>query len=249
MTAGAGGHSFGAMSLTTSAAVPRPAARARTARSGRLALLFAVLLVTSVTAAGLSLLSLLKPIGAGGDTLPGYAALAPVREYAWALFTFAGVQMVVGVCAAALAAWILVPARGARWATLGGSLVWLGAGLYAVGIGGWAAVYYFGTDGAALGTATATRLIDRYNADAAHMLAVPVGGAALVMLGTLALAVALWRARSVPRWVPVVGALSAVATLVLPPDGPAGLIAECASSATTIALGWYAWTLSARPRA
>ena len=53
--------------------------------------------------------------------------------------------------------------------------------------------------------------------------------------------VALWRARSVPRWVPVVAAISAVATLVLPPDGPAGLVAECASSASTTALGWYAY--------
>jgi hypothetical protein len=230
------------MSITASVALPRPVAAPR---AGRLGLLFAVILVTSVTAAGLSLVSLLKPIGAGGDALPGYAALAPVRDYAWAFFTFAGVQMVVGVCAAAVAAWILVPARGARWATVGGSLVWLGAALYAVGIGGWAAVYYFGTD-RALGAATATRMIERYNDDAVHMLLVPVGGAVLVTLGSLLLAIALWRARSVPRWVPAVGAISAVATLVIPPDGPAGLVAECASSATSIALGYYAWRLSAR---
>jgi len=241
MSGAAAGRSFGAMSLTTSVALPRPAAAPGAApRAGRLGLLFAVILVTSVTAAGLSLASLLKPIGAGGDALPGYAALAPVRDYAWAFFTFAGVQMVVGVCAAAVAAWILVPARGARWATVGGSLVWLGAALYAVGVGGWAAVYYFGTD-RALGAATATRLIDRYNHDGAHMLLVPAGGAALVALGSLLLAVALWRARSVPRWVPIVAALTAVATLVLPPDAPAGLVAECASSASTIALGWYAY--------
>jgi hypothetical protein len=235
------------MSITTSVALPRPAAVAPEApRAGRLGLLFAVILVTSVTAAGLSLVSLLKPIGAGGDALPGYAALAPVRDYAWAFFTFAGVQMVVGVCAAALAAWILVPARGARWATVGGSLVWLGAALYAVGIGGWAAVYYFGTD-RALGAATATRLVDRYNHDAAHMLLVPVSGAALVMVGSLLLAVALWRARAVPRWVPIVGAISAVAALLLSPDTPAGLAGECASSASTIAIGWYAWLSGRRP--
>jgi hypothetical protein len=211
----------------------------RVAAPGRLALLFAVILVTSVTAVGLAILSMAKPIGPGGDALPGFAAVAPLRGYAWGFFTFAGVQMVVGVCAAALATWILTPARGARWATAGGALVWLGAAAYAVGIGGWAAVYYFGSD-ARLGRAGAG-LIDRFNHDGAHMMAVPIGGALLVALGGLLLAVALWRARSVPRWVPALGAVSGVATLVLPPDTAAGVLAEAVSSVTTIAIGWYAW--------
>ena len=73
------------------------------------------------------------------------------------------------------------------------------------------------------------------------MLAVPIGGALLVALGSLVLAVALWRARTVPRWVPVLGALTAIAGIVMPPDTIVGLVAEAASSATTIALGWYAW--------
>jgi Domain of unknown function (DUF4386) len=224
------------VSVATSIAVPHPR---RLAPPGRLGLLFAVILVTSVTATGLALVSLIKPIGDGGDALPGFAAVAPLRGYAWAFFTFAGIQMVVGVCAAALATWILTPARGARWATVGGSLVWFGAAAYAVGIGGWAAVYYFGSD-PRLGRAGAG-VIDRFNHDGAHMMAVPIGGALLVALGGLLLAVALWRARSVPRWVPVLGALSGVAALVLPPDTAAGLLAEAASSATTIAIGWYAW--------
>jgi hypothetical protein len=218
-----------------SVALPQTRARSRSA-DGRMALLSAVLVVTSVSAAGLSLVSLLKPIGAGGDALPDYAALAPVRDYAWAFFTLAGVQLVVGICAAALAGWILAPGR---WATVGGAVMCLGAALYAVGIGGWAAVYYFGADAGTLGPAAATRLIDHYNADAAHMLAVPIGGAVLVLIGGLLLSVALWRARSVPRWVPVVSAVASVATMLLPPDAVPGFVAECASSATMIALGWY----------
>jgi Domain of unknown function (DUF4386) len=206
---------------------------------GRLALLFGAIAVTSVTAVALSAVSLVKPIGPGGNTLPGFAAVAPLRGYAWGFFTFAGVQMVLGVCAAALAVWILTPARGARWATVGGALIWLGAAAYAVGIGGWAAVYYFGTD-PRLGRAGAG-LIDRFNHDGAHMLAVPIGGALLIALGGLLLAVALWRAGTVPRWVPALGAVSGIATLVLPPDTPVGVLAETVSSATTIAIGWYAW--------
>jgi hypothetical protein len=72
------------------------------------------------------------------------------------------------------------------------------------------------------------------------MMSVPIGGALLIAVGSLVIAVALWRARTVPRWVPIVGAVSAVATVMLPPDGAAGLVAEAASSASTIAIGWYA---------
>jgi hypothetical protein len=212
----------------------------RSATPGRFALLFAVIIATSLSAFALSLVSFVKPIGEG-DGMPDYAAIAAHRDYVWSFFAIAGVQLIVGACAAALAAWLLVPDRGARWATVGGGLVWLGAALYGVGIGGWAGVYYFASDHATLGSATAARFVDHVNEDSAHILAVPIGGAVLIALGSLTIAVALWRARTVPRWVPVVGAISAVATLVLPPDGVVGLIGEAASSASTIAIGWYAW--------
>ncbi|HEY7619153.1 MAG TPA: hypothetical protein VH834_05235 [Solirubrobacteraceae bacterium] len=230
------------MSVAPSVALPHaPAVKsARSVGSGRLALLFAVILTTSLSAFALAFVSFVKPIGEG-DGLPDYAAIAPHRDYVWAFFAIAGVQLIVGACAAALAAWLLVPDRGARWATVGGGLVWLGAALYGVGIGGWAAVYYFATDHATLGSATAGRFVDHVNDDTAHLLAMPIGGAVLIALGSLTIAVALWRARTVPRWVPVVGAISAVATVVLPPDGVAGLVGEAASSASTIAVGWYAW--------
>jgi hypothetical protein len=230
------------MSVAPSVALPHaPVARlAKGAGNPRLRLLFAVIVVTSLSALALSVLSYAKPIG-HGDGLPDYAAIAPNRGYVWGFFLLAGVQLIVGACAAALAAWLLVPARGARWATVGGSMVWLGAAVYGVGIGGWAALYYFATDPAALEPATAARLIDHVNGDTARILGVPVGGALLVALGAMVLAVALWRARTVPRWVPIVGALTAVTGIVLPPDTVAGVVGEAAGSATSIAIGWYAW--------
>jgi hypothetical protein len=231
------------MSVASPAVLPEPRAARITPRGGRLGLLFAVILATSVSAFALSVVSFAKPIG-DGENLPGYAAIAPDRSYVWAFFVIAAVQLIVGACAAALAVLILVPARGGRWATVGASLVWIGAAVYGVGIGGWAAVYFYGSDPAALDPAVATRLIDHVNDDTARMLAVPIGGALLVALGSLVLAVALWRARSVPRWLPIAGALSALATIVIPPSTALGLVAEAASSATTIAIGYYAWQLS-----
>jgi Domain of unknown function (DUF4386) len=230
------------MSVAPSVALPqaRGSRLARPAAHRGLALLFAVILATGVSAFALSFISFLKPIGKG-DGLPDYASIASDRGYLWTFFVVAAVQMIVGACAAALAAWLLAPGRGARWATVGGSLVWLGAAIYGVGVGGWAAVYFYGSDPVALDPATAGRLIDHVNDDTARMLAVPVGGALLVALGSLLIAVALWRAATVPRWVPALGALSAVATIVLPPDTVAGLVGEAVSSVTTIAIGYYAW--------
>jgi Domain of unknown function (DUF4386) len=230
------------MSVASSLALPQaPATRLSQAPGGhRLALLFAVILTTSLSAVALSFVSLVKPIG-GSDVLPDYAAIAPHRGYLWAFFAIAAVQLIVGAVAVALAAVLLAPDRGARWATAGGGLVWLGAAIYGVGVGGWAAVYYFATDPRVLSSATGQRLIDHVNDDTARMLAVPIGGALLVAVGSLLLAVALWRAGTVPRWVPIIGAASTLITLLAPPDGVVGLIGEAASSATSIAVGWYAW--------
>ena len=62
------------------------------------------------------------------------------------------------------------------------------------------------------------------------------------------LSVGLWRARTVPRWLVVAGAAIAVVTFATPPDQVAGLAMEALSSATGIALGWYAWRFGAGAR-
>jgi uncharacterized protein DUF4386 len=235
------------VSVAPSVALPQApvSAIAAAPRKRGISLLFGVIVVTSISAFALSFVSFVKPIGSG-DGAPAYADIADARSYVWAFFVIAGVQLVVGATAAALAGWLLVPRRGSRWATVGASLIWLGAALYGVGIGGWATIYYFGTDPRVLDPAVATRLIDHVNDDTARMLAVPFGGALLIALGSLALCVALWRARSVPRWLPIAAAITAIATVLLAPDTVGGLLGEAASSITTIALGWYLWQ-AARP--
>ena len=231
------------MSAASSVALPHTAIdrAARPARNGRLRLLFGVIVLTSTAAFAVSVVSFAKPIGDGGDILPTYAAIQPMREYVWAFFAVAAVQLVIGASAAALAGVLLTPARGARWATAGCGLIWVGAAIYAVGVAGWASLYYFATDTSVVDPGTAARLVDHANDDGARMLGVPFGGALMVALGSLLLAVALWRARTVPRWVPILGAISTMATIVIPPYTAPGLVGEGLSSATTIALGWYAW--------
>lgn len=222
-----------------------PEATATTWR-GRLALLFAVIVATSVGAFLLALASYVRPIGKSG--FPTFAELSDHRTYVWAFFLVAGIQLVVGVCAAAIVGLVLTPARGSRLGTVGAALLFLGAATYGVGIGGWATVYWFGTDTTVLDHAAATRLIHAANHDAAHMLVIPIAGAVIVGLGSLVLSAGVWRAAIVPRTLIIASALSTVATVVFEPDTFFGLSAELVSSLTTIALGWYALQMVMAPR-
>ena len=212
----------------------------------RLGLLFSVIVVTSVIAAALSLLSYLRPIG-GAAALPGLSDIAPVRAYVWSFYVVAGCNLVVGVFALALAAWILTPARGARWATVGGSLMCVGAAVYGIGVGGWAAVYYFASDTVRFGTRTTTALVDSINADGLHILGIPMAGAALLLAGVVVVAVGLWQAYAVPRGVLVIGVSASVATFLLAPASLPGVVAEAATAVTSIALGWCVWHGFVRP--
>ncbi len=123
--------------------------------------------------------------------------------------------------------------------------MWLGAGLYAVGIGNWAGTFVTATN-PALDETMSRALVDAANTDGLHMWAAPGGGAGLVAVGTVLLAVGLWRARSVPRWVPTVAAVSIIASLLMPTAGLLGLIVEGPIAVSSIAIGWYAWRRTTR---
>ena len=90
----------------------------------------------------------------------------------------------IGVAAAAVAGWMLAPARGSGWATAGGSLLWLGAAIYGVGIAGWATpITSEPTERARPWLLSA--LVDHVNDDAARMLAVPSAAPLSPSIGSL----------------------------------------------------------------
>ena len=177
----------------------------------------------------------------------GLAELESERGYVWVFFSLAAVNLAVGLPALALAGWLLTPHRGAVWGTLGGAGICLGAGFYAAGVAGWAGSYFVATSSEVIGVDAAQELLAAVNADDARLWSLAGGGAALVALGTVGLSVGLWRAASVPRWIPVVASVGIVATLVLPVSGAAGLLTEGPVAAAGIAIGWYAWVRHRRP--
>jgi hypothetical protein len=97
----------------------------------------------------------------------------------------------------------MTPTRGASLANLGGVVATVGGVLFAMGAFAFATFTWYVTDSAALPLADGTRLLEYAVANPEHGMLVQMGGFLLYTLGTLILAAALLRARSVPRWLPI----------------------------------------------
>jgi len=202
----------------------------------RAALIAIAILITSIGGIAVVLFYPV-PDAAGRYT---YAQLEPIRDFLWAFFIFAGVNLIIGNVAVAFAGWQLVSARGAAWATAGGALMGLGAAAYGVGVGGWATIVYYPTSPAALDPASGAALLDYVFNDVPHLFGAVIPGALLVMIGTVSLAIGLWRGRTVPRWVPILLA-SLFVTLFLPTRGPIGLVAEVPHLMAAVGIAWFLW--------
>lgn len=201
----------------------------------RVTLLFATILVTSL---GGLIVTLQFPTESEGLT---YAIVTQNPRGLWVFLLAAGANLAIGIPALAIAGMMLARRRGTVWATVGGATMWLGAGAYAVGIGNWAGMFASAVHPAVPDESTSRALVDAVNADTLLMWAAPGGGAALVALGTVLLSVGLWRARTVPRWIPIVAAVGIVSSFVAPTAGPMGLLVEGPIAASSIAIGWHAW--------
>ncbi|TWP47794.1 hypothetical protein FKR81_31125 [Lentzea tibetensis] len=209
---------------------------AATSTRGRVAVLAAVLAVTSVAA---TVGGLFWPEPAGGGETYSYADIAAHRDLWWGLLTGLAAMQVLNVPLQALAAMVVVRRRGSTWATCGAVLMWLGGGLQAAGVAGWAAAYFFPTD-PGVGRAAGEAVIQAANNDTGHLFALMIPGAALVMLGTVLQCIGLFRSHAVPKWVPIT-ALTVVLTFVIPGNGIAGLLTAVPMAAGAIGLGYFAW--------
>jgi len=202
---------------------------------GRVKVLATVLVLTALPA---SFVGLLWKGPEETNGLYTFAEISPDRDLWWALVTAVGVLLAISVPIQALLTMLLTTARGSTWATVGGVLMWIGAGLQAAGLGGWASAYFFPTD-PDVGSAAGTAVIEAANADEAHLLGLVPIGMALVVLGTIAQSVGLFRARSVPVWVPV-AMLSVVLMFIVPGFGAQSLIGSVPMAFATISIAVFA---------
>jgi hypothetical protein len=178
-----------------------------------------------------------RPWGERNDF--AYASLAPVRDAAWAGSVLDGLGIAAAGIALGIAVCLLAPARGAVWATTGAVLTGLGgvafsAALVAFGVLAW---YVTATD--AIDAEAGTALLAYFEENPARIAVLQVPGFLLFTIGTLVLMVALWRARSVPRWLPIGVALLTVAAFIVP--GRALDVVQALQMLSLVGVAWYLW--------
>lgn len=222
------------MSVDTIAATTDAATRESSTR-GRVTLLAVALGATAV--AGV-VGGLLWPEPSGSGQTYSYADIASQRGLWWGLLMALAALQVCNVPLQALATMLLARRRGSAWATVGGAIMWVGCGLQAAGVAGWATAYFFPTDPSVDGAA-GRAVVAAANADTGHLFALMIPGAVLVLVGTVLQCVGLFRARTVPVWVPV-ALLAIVLSFVLDNSGALGLVSSVPMAAGAIGLAYHA---------
>ena len=133
----------------------------------------------------------------------GYTDVEPIRDAMWrtilvdgVAYALVGITLGIVVCGFARS-------RGAIWATVGAALTTLGGIAFAMGEYAFVSLSWYATEPDALSTAQGSKLLDHVVDHPEHGIVVQMAGFAAITLGTLALMVALLRARAVPTWLPV----------------------------------------------
>lgn len=141
----------------------------------------------------------------------GYEAIAPIRDTAWLGILLDGLAMGVLAITVSLATCLLASGRGARWADVGAVVTIIGGLAFAMGAFARGAVSWFATAEAVGADAGSTVLTLVQDQEPGRLTLVAMAGFLLITVGTLVLAVAWWRSRTVPRWLPVTLAVLTVA--------------------------------------
>jgi hypothetical protein len=215
---------------------------AATAVPGRVRAAIVSGLVT-LGAAVLAVLVLWQPWGAR-DQL-GYADLAPHRDAAWLGAVVDGLAFAAVCVALALAVCRLAPGRGWVWATVGAVVTGVGGVAFAAGMAAFGSLAWYATSTDAVPAQAGTALMTYVEDNPGHVLGLQMAGFLLATLGTLALMVALWRARSVPRWLPIAYLVLTVGVFAL--SGVALNIVQAAQTLSLVVVAFYAWRVAARP--
>lgn len=187
---------------TTAATGP---AGGRTPSRTRTLLIGGGLLISALTVAGLLLW---LPWGERNGF--GYDSIAPIRDTAWLGIALDGFAFGLLTITASLATCMLAPGRGRRWAEVGAVVTIIGGLAFAMGAFARGAVSWFASD-PTLGADAGRTLLALVEDEPARLLMVAMVGFLLVTVGMLVLAVAWWRSRSVPRWLPIALAVLTVA--------------------------------------
>jgi hypothetical protein len=198
----------------------------------------AVCVLLALTAIATIPIGLLWPGGSDSGTVLKVEDVQTYRQTWWVLIVLGAVLTALNVPAQAIAVLSLVRAKGAKAATWGAGLMWVGSVMEAVGLAGFAGAYFYPSDPSVSHSAGA-QVFDSIAQDHAHLLAVQLPGHLLSTIGIVIQAVALFRSRAVPKWLPIMS-LSILVTYVIPGSHLIGLVTQLPLAATCLGLAYYA---------
>lgn len=132
-----------------------------------------------------------------------YASLAPIRDNVWAGLLLDGLAFAVVGVTVGLAVCGLVRSRGATLATIGAVLTSLGGIAFAMGAFSFASLAWHVTDTSLLDATDGAALLAYAVDNPMHGMAVQMAGFLSLILGLALLAIALLRAGTVPRALPI----------------------------------------------
>jgi hypothetical protein len=215
------------------AAPARTIAPAGTGRA-RAAIVSAFLALGAVVAA---IVVLWQPWGER-DKL-SYADLAPHADAAWLGTVVDGLAMAAIGVTLGLAVCRLAPARGYTLATIGAVVTGIGGVAFAGGMVAFGTLAWYATNTDAVPADDGAALMTYVESNPGHAIGLQMAGFLLYTIGALVLMGALWRARSVPRWLPIAYLVLTVALFVL--DGVALNVVQSIQTLSLVAVAYYAW--------
>jgi hypothetical protein len=167
-----------------------------------------------------------------------YADIAPHRDAAWLGTVIDGLGFAAVGIALGLAVCLLAPGRGASWANIGAVLTGFGGVVFSAGMVAFGSFAWSVTNTDAVPANAGTALMKYTEANPGHVLGLQMAGFLLFTVGSLVLMVALWRSRSVPRWLPIGYLVLTVGVFAL--GGVALNVVQAIQMATLIVVAFYA---------
>ena len=167
----------------------------------------------------------------------GYGDIAPIRDGMWTGIVIDATAFAVLGVALSLVVCMLARSRGAVWATVGAVVTSLGGIAFAMGAYGFASLAWYATDTTAIPVESGTEFLKYAVDNPQHGMVLQMAGFLLFTLGSIALFIALIRARTVPVWLPITFFVLVVAQFTPVPSRVLDLI-QVALMAVLLVLAW-----------
>src|SRR3954468_20954369 len=193
--------------------------------------------VLVLTALAFIPIGLAWPTVSDSGTVLGVDDVQPARDSMWLLIMLTAVLGPLNAGAQAIAVLLLIREKAAAAATWGAMLMTVGCLMEAAGLAGFAAAYFYPSD-PTVSHEAASRVYDAIAADPPHLLVFQLPGHLLLTAGIVIQAVALFRSRVVPRWVPTL-TLAVLLTYAVPGSGLLGLVTVLPVTAGAIAVAYF----------